>query len=190
MATLRTLFRLRPWVRGKHTLSSKSVRIAERVDGAPKAPVVKPKRLAPGFAKVNSKGEWECVNLDCLQVNVLGRTVCFSCKTPRPGTEEDWNKNKEDKSLVLRGTSDWMCVTCATRNFAFRKKCWRCQCRRQLAAGEWWCPACGIHNYRSNFKCFSCKAPRRSQSRPRYVRGPRGEKLKSGVAPKTSTIQG
>lgn len=137
-------------------------------------------------AKTNKKGEWECVVYACGEVNLKERAVCYKCKTPRPGTAAEWEEERSKNTL--KGTSDWQCTRCTTRNFAFRDKCWKCNLKRQLAHGEWWCQVCSKHNYRGNTTCFACGADRRKRTRKPGELKPRGASRRKLLESK-STIQ-
>ncbi len=104
-----------------------------------------------------------------------------------------------------RKGGDWTCPKCNNSNFAFRKKCNRCEADRprdggrkferkferggnnKQKGGDWTCPKCNNSNFAFRDKCNRCDASRPSsggkppsRSRSNQNRGPRPQGGPSG----------
>ena len=100
--------------------------------------------------------EWMCFS--CGNPNAYHRAICMSCKTIKPGLEQQ-----------VPGM-DWVCFNCDNVNRAYREECNKCTMKRETATSQetannrpntdWVCTSCGNSNYPHRFFCNKCKKSR------------------------------
>lgn len=106
---------------------------------APPSRPISPLNKVPGFGRPGvGAPEWRC--LLCCTNNVLARSDCYKCTTPRgskfppsAGPAQSRVGKVSEKPALKDG--EWKCLPCDVINYKFRKECFKCKAKKPEDAG-------------------------------------------------------